>query len=119
MIDQTTLRAVVGDLASKDKVVNAHVVSHDGLVLTSSTNDVDVTDIVGAMSSELIAKGKQSVRELELGELWGNMLFGTTGATLTRIINEEMVLLVRVEPGINIGAIVADMNSVVKKLSFD
>lgn len=119
MIDQSSLKAVVQDLARHDKVIDVSIVSHDGLVLTSSSTSLDVTDIIGAMSSEVIAKGKQSIRELELGELWGNLLFGTTGAILTRVVNEEMVLLVRVQPGINLGAIVNLMNSSVKKLALD
>lgn len=119
MIDQASLKAAVASFTSLAKVLDASVVSHDGLILTSTSKDEDINDIVGAMSSELVAKGKQSCRELMLGDLWGNLLFGTQGAILTRVINEEMVLLVRVDPSANLGEIYGKMNLTVRKLAVD
>lgn len=119
MIDQASLKASVQNFMSIPKVIDASIVSHDGLIMTSTTDDTDLSDIIGAMSSELISKGKQSVRELDLGDLYGNILFGIKGAIMTRVINEEMVVLVRVEPGVDLNAVFTRMNQVVRNLAID
>ena len=120
MIDQASLDAAERRFSSGiPGIIDASVISHDGLVMTSTSKDIDLNDLLGAMSSEIIAKGKQSVRELELGELWGNALFGTSGAMLTRIINEEMLLLVRIRTEASIARVFDEMNKVVSQLSLE
>ena len=119
MIDQQSLLVAVQRFQAVAGVIDASIVSHDGWIMTSTSSDEDLTDIIGAMSSEVIAKGKQTVNELELGSLWGNALFGTEGAVLTRVVNEEMLLLVRVAPSASLAAIFDQMDKVVRSLALD
>ncbi len=119
MIDQASLNSAVERFSALPGVVDASIVSHDGLIMTSTSSDQDLNDVIGAMSSEIVAKGKQTITELQLGELWGNALFGSTGAILTRTINEEMLLLVRVTPQAQLAETFDKMNNVVTQLSIE
>ena len=120
MIDQASLKAAVQRFTQGiPGIVDASVVSHDGLIMTSSSDDQDLNDLIGAMSSEMVAKGSQSVRELDIGELWGNALFGTKGAILTRTINEEMLILVRITTEANIASVFDTMNTVADQLNLE
>ena len=120
MIDQASLKAAVQRFTQGiPGIVDASIVSHDGLIMTSSSEDQDLNDLIGAMSSEMVAKGSQTVRELEIGSLWGNALFGTDGAVLTRTINEEMLILVRVTTEAHIANVFDIMNTVADQKQLD
>ena len=120
MIDQASLTAAVERFSNGlSGIVDASVVSHDGLIMTSTSDDQDLNDLVGAMSSEMVSKGSQTVRELAIGDLWGNALFGTEGAVLSRTINEEMLILVRITKDANLAAVFDQMNVVVDQLNLE
>lgn len=117
MLDRQTMQVAVQDIQSADPAVSvAAIISHDGLVMVSTHPDRDENELLAAMVSEVLSKGKQSVREMDLGSFFGEVLFGTTGGLMMRKINDEMVLVARFAPEVNVGRLFGRLSQAVNRI---
>ncbi len=110
---QGSLEKLTGD---DPDIQGAAIVSPDGLILVSSTKDHDMNDRIAAMTSEMLAAGNMTVRELDFGSLYLNMVFGTLGGVIVRGIDDEMVVTVLVARTANVGKVVMLVNATVARL---
>lgn len=117
MLDRQSMQVAVQDLTGVDpNITAAAIVSHDGLMMVSTLDDQDTNELMAAMTSEVLSKGKQTIEELELGDLHSDLLLGTDGGLMARKINDEMVLVARIRPGVNVGRVFGKMNEIVKRI---
>jgi len=116
MLDQPSMRAAVDELKRIDPaIIGAAIVSHDGLVMVSTHEDTDHNDTMAAFTSEVLTKGRTTIRELNFGDLHGEIIFGTQGALMIRNMNEEMVLVAEVGTNVRVGTVYAAMNQIIEK----
>ncbi len=118
MLDQTSMKAAVDELVASDPGVRAAVViSYDGLVMISSLDDRDRSEATAAIASEIIGKARLAVNELDHGELGGAIVFGETGGSILRMINEEIGLICEVGPAVNVGRLYGLMGRICTRLN--
>lgn len=116
MLDQPSMRAAVEELKTVDPaVIGAAIVSYDGLVMVSTHNDEDHNDTMAAYTCEVLTKGRTTIRELNFGELHGEIVFGTQGALMIRPMNEEMVLVAEVNTNVRVGKVYQAMGKIIEK----
>jgi predicted regulator of Ras-like GTPase activity (Roadblock/LC7/MglB family) len=120
MLDRQSMQVAAREVRSADPaVVSAAIVSHDGLVMVAEGGDRDAAELLAAMVSEILSKGKQAIREVSLGGFHGQIVFGTTGGVMVRRINDEMVLVAQFAPGVNVGALYGRLNRIAAGLGED
>lgn len=104
---QGSLEKLMGDAPAMS---GAAIVSPDGLILVSTFKNREQNDRLAAMTSELLSAGNMTVREMDLGGFFMNMVFGNNGGIIVRGIDEEMVLAAFIQRGANVGQVVAAVN---------
>ncbi|RMF19495.1 MAG: roadblock/LC7 domain-containing protein [Candidatus Dadabacteria bacterium] len=118
MIDQSSMRAAIDEIQNADPAVElAAICSHDGLVMVSTSETRDDAEVVAAIASELLSKGRLASTELELGALHSELIFGEQGGIFLRVINDEIILVVRVGLAVRVGATVQQMNRIAGRLA--
>ena len=110
---QGSLAKLIGDNPAID---GAAIVSPDGLILVSTFRDKDLNDRMAAMTSEMLAAGNMTVRELEHGPFFLNLVFGTQGGVIVRGVDEEMVLCAIMKRTANVGQVVQQVNQTVSRI---
>jgi predicted regulator of Ras-like GTPase activity (Roadblock/LC7/MglB family) len=110
---QGSLEKLVGDAP---EIKGAGIVSPDGLILVSTLKSREDNDKLAAMTSEMLSAGNMTVREMDLGPLFLNMVLGSQGGIIVRGIDEEMVLSAIVSRGANVGKVVVALNQTVSRL---
>lgn len=118
MLDRQSMQAAAREVRAADPAVtSAAIVSHDGLVMVAEGGDREAAELLAAMVSEVLSKGKQAVREIALGSFHGQIVFGTMGGVMIRRINDEMVLVAQFAPAVNVGRLYTHLNQVAARLS--
>lgn len=116
-LDLDILQGSLEKLVDDDPhIQGAACVSPDGLILVSSFRDKDQNDRLAAMTSEVLAAGNMSVREMEFGPFFMGIVFGTEGGLIVRGVDEEMVLSTVITRGANVGQVVQRINHTVARL---
>ncbi len=116
-LDLDILQGSLEKLVDDDPgITGAAIVSPDGLILVSTLTERDTNDRIAAMTSEMLAAGNMTTRELNYGEFFLNLVFGTEGGTAVRGIDEEMVLCTLFSRQANVGQVVQHVNRTVKRI---
>ena len=116
-LDMGTLKQLLEKLTIGEPTIRGvAIVSPDGLILVSSITERDENDRLAAMTSEMLTAGNMTVRELNAGPLYMNMVFGTEGGVIVRGIDEEMVLAALINRSANVGRVVGLINQTVSAL---
>lgn len=116
-MDAKALSAVLLELKKADPyIASVSIVSPDGLILVSTHGNREAAELTGAMMSEILQKTTLALSELKLGDLVTAMVLGATGGMIMYTINEEMILVLEVKPGVHLGNLFRQLNRVVQDL---
>jgi len=118
MFDRQSMQAAVDEVVGSDPGVElAAIASHDGLVMFSSSQEQDLNDVIGAMTSEVLAKAKQTCRELDFGAHLAELVLGRDGGLMVRGINDEMVLVAKMRASVNVGRVFGVLSQVAARIA--
>ncbi|MDP8228068.1 MAG: roadblock/LC7 domain-containing protein [Candidatus Electryoneaceae bacterium] len=99
------LTSLLEELADANGVKSVMIVSRDGFVIDSVTNEDIDAEAIGAVVSTGVGSAKMIGDELQVGDLNQTMLEYENGVVWMSVVGDEVVLAITVDIDANIGNI--------------